>query len=195
MGYYWWREVRNRASDVQCATKLSCWTFTLFDIHQRYRHRCYWLWVSSFADDTRVLSGITQQDDVSKPQADLEIIYEWSRINIQILTWTCLIYGVHKFIKYSTSYLSNTGAKIRSCHSVRDLELTTTSDACFKEQMSNICNSTTLKCEWILRTFKTGECQLLMTLWKSLVLPTLDYCSQLWSPSASWQIQCLEKLQ
>ena len=35
----------------------------------------------------------------------------------------------------------------------------------------------------------------MLTLWKSLVIPHLDYCSQLWSPSKRSLMQDLEKLQ
>ena len=52
-----------------------------------------------------------------------------------------------------------------------------------------------LKCAWILRSFKTRESKLLLTLWKSLVLPLLDYCSQLWSPATPGLIQAIEKVQ
>ncbi len=35
----------------------------------------------------------------------------------------------------------------------------------------------------------------MITLWKSLVLPHLDYCSQLWSPNAIHQIEQIESVQ
>ena len=35
---------------------------------------------------------------------------------------------------------------------------------------------------WILRTFHSRDVDTLLTLWKTLVLPIHDYCSQLWSP-------------
>ena len=35
---------------------------------------------------------------------------------------------------------------------------------------------------WILRTFTTRDSITMITLFKSLVLPRLDYGSQLWSP-------------
>ena len=35
----------------------------------------------------------------------------------------------------------------------------------------------------------------MLTLWKSLVLPILDYCSQLWSPSNKGLIQQIESIQ
>ena len=38
------------------------------------------------------------------------------------------------------------------------------------------------KFSWILRTFQTRELAPLRTLWKALVQPHQDYCSQLWAP-------------
>ena len=35
----------------------------------------------------------------------------------------------------------------------------------------------------------------MLTLWKALVLPHFDYCSQLWSPSSILHIQELESIQ
>ena len=48
---------------------------------------------------------------------------------------------------------------------------------------------------WILRTFTTRDSITMMTLFKSLVLPRLDYCSQLWSPHLVKHIDQLEKNQ
>ena len=50
-------------------------------------------------------------------------------------------------------------------------------------------------CLWILRTFQSRSADLMLTMWKSLVLPILDYCSQLWSPTKVGQIQEIEDIQ
>ena len=50
-------------------------------------------------------------------------------------------------------------------------------------------------CAWILRTFKSRSPDLMLTTWKSLVLPILDYCSQLWSPQWKGDIQQIEEIQ
>ena len=47
---------------------------------------------------------------------------------------------------------------------------------------------------WILRTFTTRD-SITMTLFKSLVLPRIDYGSQLWSPHLVKHIDQLEKIQ
>ena len=49
--------------------------------------------------------------------------------------------------------------------------------------------------ESILRTFESRTPELMLTLWKSLVIPILDYCSQLWSPSKVGEIQQIEEIQ
>lgn len=48
---------------------------------------------------------------------------------------------------------------------------------------------------WILRTFQTREKDCMMSLWKSLVLPRLEYCCQLWSPHKVGDIVKLEAAQ
>ena len=48
---------------------------------------------------------------------------------------------------------------------------------------------------WILRTFRTREVAPMITLWKSLVLPKLEYCSQLWNPWLKCDVQNLEMVQ
>ena len=48
---------------------------------------------------------------------------------------------------------------------------------------------------WITRVFTSRDPSVMLTLWKSLVLPHLDYCSQLWAPAKRGDIQKLEMLQ
>ena len=43
-------------------------------------------------------------------------------------------------------------------------------------------------------TFESRTPELMMTMWKSLVLPILDYCLQLWSPTEVGQIQEIEDI-
>ena len=155
-------------------------------------------YVSSFADDTRVLAGISGADDVDNLQADLEKIYQWADKNNSVFNaskFQCLRYGVNKNIISDTVYYSNTQSTIESESSVSDLGVIMSSDAKFSEHITNITTKASLKCSWILRVFRTRERIPLTTLWKSLVIPILDYCSQLWCPSSAVQIQNIEKVQ
>ena len=68
-------------------------------------------------------------------------------------------------------------------------------DGTFRQHINNICQSARNMCSWILRTFESRSPDLMLTLWKSLVMPILDYCSQLWSPSKVGDIQQIEQIQ
>ena len=48
---------------------------------------------------------------------------------------------------------------------------------------------------WGLRTFRRRSLSTLKTIWKSLVQPKLDYCSQFWSPGDQESINRLESVQ
>ena len=48
---------------------------------------------------------------------------------------------------------------------------------------------------WALRTFRSRDRETMITLWKALIQPVLDYCSQLWSPHKKGDIQELESTQ
>ena len=154
--------------------------------------------VSSFADDTRVLAGIREQGDISKMQDDLDSIYRWSQTNNMKFNsekFECLRYGKDSQLKESAPYLSENGTPIEQKTKVRDLGVLMTSDAMFKEHITATVAAASQKCGWVLRSFKTRERDLMITLWKSLVAPILDYCSQLWCPSSLGEIQRLELVQ
>ena len=48
---------------------------------------------------------------------------------------------------------------------------------------------------WVLRTFTSRKPQVMLTLWKALLQPTLDYCTYLGSPHNKGDIQQLETAQ
>ena len=154
--------------------------------------------VSSFADDTRILAKISSPQSVFSMQQDLETIYQWSETNnmeFNANKFECMRYGTNELIKTSTSYFSNSGSIIETKDSVTDLGIMMSSSAYFGEHISKVAVSAGLKSGWILRTFASRSPTLMLTLWKSLVLPDLDYCCQLWSPSKQGDIQKLENIQ
>ena len=51
------------------------------------------------------------------------------------------------------------------------------------------------KIGWVLRVFQSRKCSLLLTLLKSLVIPLLEYCCQVWNPWKAICIQAIEAIQ
>ena len=65
----------------------------------------------------------------------------------------------------------------------------------FDNHIAAVANNCSRLCGCILRTFSTRSKSVLLTLFKSIVIPHLDYGSQLWSPFKVKNINALEKVQ
>jgi hypothetical protein len=86
-------------------------------------------------------------------------------------------------------------ASIEQKDNLRDLGVLLDSDLSFTLQIEKVVNSASQMIGWGLRTFRGRSSYLLLTLFKSLVQPHLDYCSQLWSPTSQFSINKIEQVQ
>lgn len=152
---------------------------------------------SSFADDTRIARKVKTDEDAALLQEDLNTIYSWATKNNMMFNeskFEVLRYGNDISIKENTSYNTNQGP-IEVKNSLCDLGVTVSSEGRFSHHILNITESARRLSGWILRTFTLRDETCLMTLWKSLVLPKLEYCCQLWSPTTIGEIEKLESVQ
>ena len=136
--------------------------------------------------------------DASALQSDLETVYEWAVDNNASFNdkkFEALRYGSDETLKLTTSYTAPNGTIITEKPHLRDLGVTMSADRTFSQHISNMCQTAKDMCGWILRTFESRSPELMLTLWKSLVIPIVDYCSQLWSPSKVGEIQQIENIQ
>ena len=156
--------------------------------------------LSSFADDTRVGREISSPTDPITLQADLAAIYAWSALNN--MEFNCDKFDLVRYktnlsrdVQAETSYTGADGTVIEEKDNVRDLGVTLSNDASFNTHIHERCDMVKSKISWVLRTFSTRYRLPMLTLWKSLILNHIEYCSQLWSPSKVGNIQSLELLQ
>ena len=77
----------------------------------------------------------------------------------------------------------------------KDLGVIMSNTGDFKDHISKVTETVRDLSAWILRSFKSRSKTLMLQLWKSIVIPHLDYCSQLWNPHHASAIQQLEDLQ
>ena len=155
--------------------------------------------LSSFADDTRVGMGINTAADVGLLQKDLYSIFKWS-------TESNMEFNSDKFelLSYNSNpsqprppqtYLSDRDEEIEVKQSLRDLGITMSDDAQFTKHIFEKITTVTKLIGWAMRVFKTRSVPAMLTIWKSLILCHIDYCSQLWSPFKTGEIQAVESLQ
>ena len=154
--------------------------------------------LSSFADDTRIGKSVSSEEDASGLQGDLNKVYEWATLNNMSFNnskFELLRYGLNTDLKDGTSYESLDGSQIETKTHVKDLGVIMSNSGSFSEHINRTCRKARDMCSWILRTFSSRSPILMITLWKSLVQPILDYCSQLWCPIQLGQIKQLEEVQ
>ena len=155
-------------------------------------------YISSFADDTRAAKGITTVEDVDALQTDLQAIFKWSQDNNMEFNYPkfeCLRYGKNSNIKENTCYKTPSGDPIKVVEHAKDLGVIMSSTGTFKQHVGNVISTSSQLCGWVLRTFRTRQKLPMMTLWKSLIRPKLEYCCQLWCPTQTGDIQRLEQVQ
>ena len=153
---------------------------------------------NSYVDDTRVQKSITDVDqDCRALQQDLATIYSWAdRVNMTFNCdkFECLRYWPGNSVP-DNQYLSPDLTPIEEKQHLRDLGVEISNDLKFGEHIGNVVSSASSMVGWAMRTFRRRSRNTMMTIWKCLIQPKLDYCSQLWSPSDQASIELLESVQ
>jgi hypothetical protein len=158
------------------------------------KHHCF---VSSFADDTRSAAGVKNQSDQENIQKDLETIYDWSKLNNMQFNngkFERLSYGRDEQLK-EYSYKSADGTPIPNKTDTKDLGIKMSTNATFSLHITETAEKAVKLASWILRTFMSREQNIMLTLWKSLVLSRMEYNCPLWNPMKIGEIKCLEAVQ
>ena len=153
---------------------------------------------SSFADDTRIVRGVSSIGDCEQLQTDLQSVYHWAEeVNMEFNSskFEWVRYTVDGNPAPTFNYLAPDSSHIEQKDTLRDLGVRLSSNLSFSLQVEKAANSASQMVGWGLRTFRGRSSFLLLTLFKSLVQPHLDYCSQLWSPSSQELINKLEQVQ
>ena len=153
-------------------------------------------YASSFADDTRIVGCLQDRNDGQRIQEDLNTIYRWAEQNN-------MKFNGKKFevIKYGTNKYSNqiyqqpNGEQIEEVEEIKDLGVLMSASATFENEVETAVLKSNRQAGWILRVFRTRKELPLMTLYRSLVRPHLEYCCQLWSPLRLGKIRRLESIQ
>ena len=153
--------------------------------------------LSSFADDTKVSHIINLRQDCDDLQNSLDTICKWSddnNLNFNELKFQAVRYGDNKetqVFKYKTP----SGKYIPDENTVKDLGIMMSKNMKFSDHIDKIASKCRSLSGWILRTFITRETFPMLKLYNSLLLPRIDYCSQLYAPHQNNEWNQLEAIQ
>ena len=172
------------------------------DIDQCIKHS----FISCFADDTRVSKGISKSADVQSLQNDLNYVIQWTAKNNMLLHEKKFQYINHNcgdsklleelpFTSELFQYTTPNGTSLQPVDSVRDLGIKVTADLSWSPHIMNIVDDANRMAAWILSVFSTRDREVMMTLYKSLVRPRVEYSCPLWDPKKIGDISLLEQVQ
>ena len=152
-------------------------------------------YLSSFADDTRIWKNIKTPEDSRILQDNIHKTVTWAnRNNMQFNCKKFDHVGFGRNLQKS-DYFAGNNVKIEKKSILRDLGVSISDDLLFKTHISSIVSKAYKMVGWILRTFKSRQTVVMMTLFKSLVVPLVEYCCPLWSPQDSQLISMIESVQ
>ncbi|EYC26510.1 hypothetical protein Y032_0010g1193 [Ancylostoma ceylanicum] len=145
---------------------------------------------SIYADDCKIYTI----NDVSTLQAALNALEQWSQYwDLSISMEKTFVMGFGKNHPQVTFTIN--GAPLTKAHAIRDLGLTYTDTFDFGNYISDMVTKAKCRSNFILKAFKTRDPLILFKLFTTYVRPLLEYCSAIWSPGKSSQVDELESVQ
>ena len=149
-----------------------------------------------FADDSKIVKEIKIQSDHEELQEDINIAIKWATENNMELNKTkfqLMQYGKHENLKESYN-TGNVDPLIKE-KSIKDLGTYVSEDLSPDKQITEAVKGGRKYMGWILRTFTSRSQEVLLPLYRSYVVPKLEYASILWSPHQIGHIQKIEAIQ
>ena len=150
--------------------------------------------ISKFADDTKV--GINAKDvsEIKQGQDDLKKIGKWSQdwqmpFNLE----KCKV--MHVGQGNSKERYELLGKELKTCDEEKDLGVVITSDLKSSRQCIEAEKKAQKVLGYIKRQFTTRKAETILTLYRALVRPHLEYAVQFWSPALRKDVERLEKVQ
>ena len=151
-----------------------------------------------YVDDTKVKQRVNSKEDIECLQKELQKLDNWAKENNMKFNgkkFQVVRYGQNEELKNSTEYFAgNFEEIIERFETIRDLGVQLSDDASFNEQVEKVVKKARQKSGWIFRTFYCRRPAFLKQMFKSLVQPHIDYCSQLWMPLEGVNMDKIEKV-
>ena len=113
--------------------------------------------LASFADDSKILHKISNEDDIISMQNDLHKLFDWEEasnmaFNLKKFVW--VQYGRSQEIENSYNYFSNEFEHIiTQSQNTKDLGITVNDEANYNDHINKICSKLTQKIGWFMINF------------------------------------------
>ena len=160
---------------------------------------------SSFADDTRLMKAVNGVTDTFKLQSDLNSVVQYSKENnmklhenkFELLSYRNNTSTLRElpYAEEFSQYLTPGGFLLQPKPTVKDLGVNLSDNLSWSPHISKIAADAKKMASWVLGVFQDRSIPTMLHLYKSLIRCRLEYCSPVWSPSSTADIQKLEEIQ
>ena len=165
--------------------------------------------ILTFADDTKIISKVRDENDIKNLQENLNKIIKYSTDNNMILNdnkfelvshdlnarnTRKIFFEALPFHNHNTSYTAS-NSEILPSPFVRDLGVLIDSKLSWANHLHHISVKAKQICGWILSVFCSRDKHIMLTLFNSLVRSKLEYCCIVWSPHLIKDIVKVEQVQ
>jgi len=154
--------------------------------------------VKLFADDTKLYRRIESETDCVRLQEDLDSLANWSEkwlLRFNPIKCKSMHLGRQNL---NHEYHMNSGentVKIQQTNQEKDLGVIFDENMKFNLHISSIVKKANQKLGMIRRSFEYMDKQMFLMIYKTLIRPTLEYATVIWSPWMKKDIVSIEQVQ
>jgi hypothetical protein len=151
-----------------------------------------------FDDDAKFYKAISCETDCTRLQADLDSVANWCNIwQIKLNINKCSVIAFTKKLSKQISFPYKLGdTLLEHVNIVEDLGVLFETDMSFRQHIYDIVCKANRLLGFIWRNTKDiNNVTVFTTLFRSLVLSKVEYCSSVWSPSQANLINKIERVQ
>ncbi len=146
-----------------------------------------------FADDILYYREVISEDDHLAVQCDVQLIADWIHSKgLQLNAKKCKFMVITRKRHPPKVTITIDGETLEH---IIYLGVTIQDDLSWSLHISTICSKARRLLGFLYRNFRMANSGCLSYLYRSLVLPVLDYCGAVWDPHHAHNIQKLERVQ
>ena len=150
--------------------------------------------LSKFADDCKITRKVKSDEDANAVQVDLNTLVMWShKWQMKFHPDKCKVLHIGHNNKQYKYYIE--GTEVKKVSEEKDLGVITSEDLKQKKQVAKVVKSANRLLGMIRRTITCKNKKNILSLYKTLVRPILDYGAAVWSPHQKGDIEKVEKVQ
>ncbi len=150
--------------------------------------------IGIFADDTKLMSASSNNEDVRVLQEDIDKLHAWSiKWQMEFSATKCSVIHMGRKNKHHSYSLGQTN--LPSAVKEKDLGVLVDNELKFSDHCRVVVNKCNSIIGQVKRSFKNRERSLMMSIFNMYILPHLDYACQVWCPRLKTDSDMIESVQ